>query len=79
MPSPSLWALCEGRAGTGRCLHFRPATKWRQHVAVDVSPQNWLALKIKATKWRHTRSGQVFDTGVFGDCALTWSANETKR
>ena len=33
-----------------------PATKWRQDVAVDVSPQNRFALRIKATKWRHERS-----------------------
>ena len=32
------------------------AREWRQHVAVDVSPQNRVALRIKATKWRQERS-----------------------
>ena len=47
---------CGGGSWKGdRCPLFVSATEWRQHVALDVSPQNRFALRIKATKWRQER------------------------
>ena len=46
---------CQHSASSGAST-IVAATKWRQHVAVDVSPQNRFAFENQATKWRQERS-----------------------